>query len=133
MGECKNKRRRPIDRYSALKHSAAARLFSHSRQPLRLVFQTAFVAEQTQVPDFNFNYNFFENGTIATRLVDISSAPTSYHLFGLSVETQLFQKLNLSLVGENLFNVDYRNYLNRLRYFAGETGRNIRIELSYLF
>ena len=33
--------------------------------PLRLVFQTAFVAEQTQVPDFNFNYNF-ENGAIAT-------------------------------------------------------------------
>ena len=98
-----------------------------------MVFQTAFVAEQTQVPDFNFNYNFFENGAIASRLVDISSAPTSYHLFDLSVETQLFQKLNLTLVGENLFNVDYRNYLNRLRYFAGETGRNIRIELSYLF
>ena len=52
--------------------------------PLRLVFQTAFVAEQTQVPDFNFNYNFFENGAIATRLVDISSAPSSYHLFGFS-------------------------------------------------
>ena len=101
--------------------------------PLRLVFQTAFVAEQTQVPDFNFNYNFFENGAIVSRLVDISSAPTSYHLFGLSVETQLFKKLNLSLVGENLFNVDYRNYLNRLRYFAGETGRNIRVELSYKF
>ena len=40
--------------------------------PLRLVFQTAFVAEQTQVPDFNFNYNFFENGAIVSRLVDIS-------------------------------------------------------------
>ena len=101
--------------------------------PLRLVFQTAFVAEQTQVPDFNFNYNFFENGAIATRLVDISSAPSSYHLFGFLVETQLLKKLNLSLVGENLFDVDYRNYLNRLRYFAGETGRNIRVELSYRF
>ena len=101
--------------------------------PLRFAFQSTFVAKQTQVPDFNFNYNFFENGVISSRLIDISSAPTSYHLFDLSVETQLFKKINLSLVGENLFNVDYRNYLNRLRYFAGETGRNLRINLTYSF
>ena len=102
-------------------------------KPLRFGLRSEYVAEQTQVPDFNFDYNFFENGNIATRLVDISSAPKAYHLLGFSVETNLAKKVDIRLIGENIFNVDYRNYLNRLRYFAGETGRNIRVELSYRF
>lgn len=45
----------------------------------------------------------------------------------------MLDKIDISLAADNIFNIDYRNYLNRLRYFAGETGRNIRVELSYLF
>jgi len=45
----------------------------------------------------------------------------------------VLDKIDISLAADNIFNIDYRNYLNRLRYFAGETGRNIRVELSYLF
>ena len=101
--------------------------------PLRIGLRSEYVSEQSQVPDFNFNYNYFENGTIVQRLVDISTAPKAYHLMGFSIETQVAEKIDLSIMGENLFNVDYRNYLNRLRYFAGETGRNIRVELSYKF
>jgi len=92
-----------------------------------------YVAQQKQVPDFNFQYNFFDDGEISSRLVDISTAPKAYHLINLSVETKVFDKIDIRLTADNIFNVDYRNYLNRLRYFAGETGRNIRIELSYLF
>ena len=66
-------------------------------------------------------------------LIDISSAPKAYHLIYLSLESKVFDKVDISLTTDNIFNVDYRNYLNRLRYFAGETGRNIRIEFSYLF
>ena len=66
-------------------------------------------------------------------LLDISSAPKAYHLIYLSLEIKVFDKVNISLTTDNIFNVDYRNYLNRLRYFAGEIGRNICIELSYLF
>ena len=34
---------------------------------------------------------------------------------------------------ENVFNVNYRNYLNRLRFFATEVGRISGIELNYTF
>ena len=101
--------------------------------PLRLLLGSQYVAQQNQVPDFNFEYNFFEDGNISSRIVDISTAPKAYHLIKLSIETKVFDKIDISLSADNIFNVDYRNYLNRLRYFAGETGRNIRLELSYLF
>ena len=97
------------------------------------MLSSQYVAEQKQVPDFNFEYSFFESGKISSRLVDISTAPKAYHLIHLSIETKVFDKIDLSLSTDNIFDVNYRNYLNRLRYFAGETGRNIRLELSYLF
>ena len=102
-------------------------------KPLRLSLRSQFVAQQKQVPDFNFEYNFFEDGNINSRLVDISTAPKAYHLMDFSIETKVWDKVDISLTAENIFNIDYRNYLNRLRYFAGETGRNIRLELSYIF
>lgn len=102
-------------------------------KPLRLSLRNQFVAQQKQVPDFNFEYNFFEDGNISSRLVDISTAPKAYHLMDFSIETKAWDRVDISLTAENIFNIDYRNYLNRLRYFAGETGRNIRLELSYIF
>jgi iron complex outermembrane receptor protein len=41
--------------------------------------------------------------------------------------------LDLGFQIDNLFNVQYRAYLNRLRYFADEPGRNISIRLKYSF
>jgi len=102
-------------------------------RPLRFSLGSQFVAQQTQFPDFNFNHAFFENGNISSRLVDISTAPKPYHLINFSIETKVLDKIDIGLTADNVFNVDYRNYLNRLRYFAGETGRNIRLELSYIF
>ena len=34
---------------------------------------------------------------------------------------------------ENVFNINYRNYLNRLRFFASEVGRISGFELNYTF
>ncbi len=34
---------------------------------------------------------------------------------------------------ENLLNNLYKNYLNRLRYFTHETGRNIMLSVSYSY
>ena len=38
--------------------------------------------------------------------------------------------LNASLGIENLFNTSYREYLNRLRYFADDIGRNITLQIK---
>ena len=41
--------------------------------------------------------------------------------------------LDVSLIVKNLLNEKYRNYLNEMRYFADEPGRNFIINLSYNF
>jgi iron complex outermembrane recepter protein len=41
--------------------------------------------------------------------------------------------LSVYLSVENLMNNSYRDYLNRLRYFAHDMGRNFSIKLNYSF
>lgn len=93
------------------------------------------VLQQNRFPDYNFfTYNAVNDENV---FVDISSTPPSYTLFGLntSAEFKTFSKARLQLEFniENLFNVSYREYLNRLRFFADELGRNfnIKIKLNY--
>ena len=43
------------------------------------------------------------------------------------------QPLEVSLAVFNLFNTSYRQYLNRFRYFADETGRNVSLHLRAPF
>lgn len=42
-------------------------------------------------------------------------------------------RLDLGGKVDNLFNVRYRDYLNRFRYFADEIGRNVSFRLKYTF
>ncbi len=67
---------------------------------------------------------------------DFLPPPADYFLLGLRYNTQVdFKKSNLkiSVSAENLLNQSYRDYLNRLRYFADETGRNFTVSLNYEF
>lgn len=43
------------------------------------------------------------------------------------------QQLDLGFEVENLFNLSYREYLNRFRYFTSELGRNISLRLKLTF
>ena len=43
------------------------------------------------------------------------------------------KELDVILRMENMFNIQYRDYLNRLRYFADETGRNWTMTVQYPF
>lgn len=60
--------------------------------------------------------------------------PDSYHLLHLknSVEFNGFKntQMQLSFNINNLLNKSYRDYLNRLRFFADELGRNFQIQLK---
>jgi iron complex outermembrane receptor protein len=93
------------------------------------------VLQQNQFPDYNFNtFNAILQEDV---FVDISTPPPSYSLFNLttSVVFKAFKKGNLKLAFniENLFNIAYRENLNRLRYFADELGRNfnLKIKINY--
>jgi iron complex outermembrane recepter protein len=70
------------------------------------------------------------------QVYDIAPPPPGYSLLNVEVGFTLplrDQNLSISLAGENLTNETYRNYMNRLRYFADDIGRNFIVRLKYNF
>ncbi|MFZ1525811.1 MAG: carboxypeptidase-like regulatory domain-containing protein [Saprospiraceae bacterium] len=68
---------------------------------------------------------------------DFLLPPESYVLFNgfLKMKWKTNSKNDIDLVirGENLLDTSYRDYLNRLRYFADEMGRNIYVNINIKF
>lgn len=67
---------------------------------------------------------------------DFAAAPDGYMLLNAKVGFSLpidEHTVNISLSGENLLNKSYRNYMNRLRYYADDIGANFILRLSYNF
>ncbi|PQJ78169.1 TonB-dependent receptor [Polaribacter porphyrae] len=88
---------------------------------------------QNRFPD----YNFFTFNPILQQdvFVDISSPTDAFTLFHFNSSADFKisknSNLNIAFAIENMFNVAYRNYLNRLRYFADDVGRNFTIKLKF--
>ncbi|AJR04013.1 TonB-dependent receptor [Siansivirga zeaxanthinifaciens] len=82
----------------------------------------------------NFNFETFIPTSQETVLVDVSSPPPTYHLlhFQSDITLKLSTKTNLNIGFNitNIFNTSYREYLNRLRYFADDLGRNFMLQLK---
>ncbi|HMU47608.1 MAG TPA: TonB-dependent receptor [Chitinophagaceae bacterium] len=86
------------------------------------------VAKQTRVPDES-------NGK-----QDYKAPPAGYSLVNLNAaSTVAVGKMNITfgISVRNLFNTKYRDYLNNMRYFTDEMGRNIslrvKIPLNYIY
>ncbi len=78
------------------------------------------VFEQTRVPEG----------------LDYAPPPDAYTLLQLDFGTHFVvgrNDMNVYLTVRNALNTSYREYLNRLRYFADEVGRNIEVRLVYDF
>ena len=95
------------------------------------------VFRQNQYPDHNFETDIVEDGQYITKTIDISTPPPSYNLIGADLRwgpyAFLSSKVNVSLSIDNIFNVSYRNYLNRLRYYADEQGRNVLLQIKFSY
>jgi iron complex outermembrane recepter protein len=92
-------------------------VFSQNRAP-----HTVYPSE---IPDYS-----------GDRVYDIAPAPAGYTLLNMEVGVQLPVRdhdLSISLGGENLTNRVYRNYMNRLRYFADDIGKNFVFKIKYNF
>ena len=63
-------------------------------------------------------------------IFDFKDAPEGYFLLDFSLKLNI-NDIGVSLIIKNLLNNKYRNYLNEMRYFADEPGRNFIINLSY--
>jgi iron complex outermembrane recepter protein len=75
---------------------------------------------------------------VPVSFTDFAPAPKAFTLlnleagFGFTVGRQS-STVNLSFSIQNLLNTAYRDYLNRLRYFTHEVGRNVSVKLKYSF
>ena len=99
---------------------------------IRLSLQSAYHFKQNDFP--NNNFEVYMPITETFQEVDISSTPNAYHLlnFNSNIDIKINQKSKLT-VGfsiTNLMNTSYRNYLNRLRYYADDLGRNFLLNLK---
>lgn len=99
---------------------------------LNASLESEWIFEQNDFPDFNFET--LNPTTQQMVLVDISTPPPAYHLlhFRSDITMPLSEKtnLNLGLTVSNIFNTSYREYLNRLRYFADDLGRNVMLQVK---
>ena len=68
--------------------------------------------------------------TTDSEIFDFAAATDGYFLLDLS---WTFKRKNLSggITVQNLLNTRYRDYLNEMRYFADESGRNLLFTLKY--
>lgn len=104
----------PSDRYSL-----DAKLFTHHKKVDDLYFQIGyqFITKQWRVP----------------KNTDFAAPPKEYGLFSAEIGTSIKIKhlqCNLSLTANNILNTEYRDYLDRFRYFANSQGRNFTLRLN---
>ncbi|MCX2679383.1 TonB-dependent receptor [Galbibacter sp. EGI 63066] len=102
---------------------------------IRLSLQSEYNFRQNEYPDNNFEVFIPETETMET--VDVSTPPNDYHLlnFNSNIDFKVTKKstLTVGFVITNLLNTSYRNYLNRLRYYADDLGRNflLNVKINY--
>jgi iron complex outermembrane receptor protein len=70
--------------------------------------------------------------TTDSEIFDFIGAPQGYFLLDLSWNFK-WKNLSGSIAAQNLLNSRYRDYLNEMRYFADEPGRNLLFTLNYSF
>ncbi len=99
---------------------------------LELRFSSDYVFRQNEVPD---NLTVFSPEQQEDVLLEINTAPAAYHLLNFYSKAEFNlgkkNKLTTSLIVNNLLDINYRNYLNRQRFFADDLGRNIILQLKF--
>lgn len=106
--------------------------FNEKWKNLSLGLTWTFFAEQNRFPDYNFFFTLPETGV--DEYVDVSTPPEAYNLFHFnsSMEIAVFKEstLEIGFSIQNILNTNYRDYLNRLRFFADDLGRNFQLQLK---
>ena len=94
---------------------------------ISIAIQSNYVFRQNEFPNTNFEVILPDS----IQTVDISTPPSGYHLLNLNITAAVRPDMQVGLYVNNLLNTSYRNYLNRLRYYADDVGRNITLQLKY--
>ena len=65
-----------------------------------------------------------------SRNFDFIAPPLGYFLLDLGAEYRI-KRFTFYVKAQNVLNTSYRQYTDRLRYFADDIGRNIHLSLKY--
>ena len=108
---------------------------NYTYKQIEMRIESDYTWRQNEFPDTNFEAFIPETQTI--ELIDVSTPPEAYHLMNLTFGGPLnfSENFNFSwtLDIQNVFNTAYRNYLNGMRFYADELGRNVLISLTSTF
>lgn len=81
-------------------------------------------------------WTYVDRQTRVPQGLDYLPPPAAYNLFDVNAGLEIpvkKQHIRLSASVKNVWNVSYRDYLNRFRYFTDEPGRNIIVRLTVPF
>lgn len=89
-------------------------------------------------PTIGLTHRFVAKQTRFNPATDlIATSPDAYHLMGFeasfSVPMREGQSFRFSLMGDNIFNREYKEYTNRSRYYAHDMGRDVRCMITWNF
>lgn len=103
-------------------------------QGLSINLKGNYVFRQNETPE---NISVFNPYDQSQSILRINDSPPNYFLLSGFAAYAFPKKSSTSykirLIGENLSNINYRNYLNRLRYFSEEMGVNINLQFIVNF
>ncbi|HLN94179.1 MAG TPA: TonB-dependent receptor [Flavobacterium sp.] len=99
--------------------------------------RSEWVFFQDRYPNNDFTADVLIDGNLVSTLVQISRPPKAYHLlhFTSEMELPLFKKARsfVTFGIQNLFDTAYRDYLNRMRFYADDIGRNFTLQFKINF
>ena len=109
--------------------------FNSDLNNLSISMQSEYNFRQNEYP--NNNFEVYVPTTATYEIVDVSTPPKAYHLINLNSKIDIHSdensSINLGFKINNLLNTRYKNYLNRLRYYSHDLGRNFVVSLRYNF
>jgi len=89
--------------------------------------------KQNRFPDNDYDVNVPDDqGNFSTQRVYISESTAAYSLWNVAVG-YAFAKAKINLRVNNVFDTNYRNYLNRQRFYADDIGRDVQLQFIYNF
>ena len=99
------------------------------------IIRPSYTFTQFQAPRTVPIQNLIDGSEVVTtgsEIFDFRDSPEGYFLIDFSWNIG-WENLSAGITVQNLLNTSYRDYLNELRYFADEPGRNFIISLNYQF
>ena len=101
----------------------------------RFTIKPSYTFRQFQAPRTIRPEDLVDGSVVITptsEIFDFEDAPEGYFLLDLSWNFK-WDNLSAGISARNLLNASFVNYLNELRYFADDPGRNILFTLNYSF